>query len=51
VDVFSFMPRPQLAELVPQIGDWYFASKAQYFFTNVAKSLLAIWISEEQHHG
>jgi hypothetical protein len=25
------VPRPQLAELVPQIGDWRFAEKAQYY--------------------
>jgi hypothetical protein len=25
------VPRPQLAEIVPQIGDWYFATKAQYY--------------------
>jgi hypothetical protein len=30
-DIFGFLPRPQLAELVPQIGDWHFASKAQYY--------------------
>jgi hypothetical protein len=30
-DIFGFLPRPQLAELVPQIGDWHFATKAQYY--------------------
>jgi hypothetical protein len=29
--MFGFVPRPQLAELVPQIGNWHFASKAQYY--------------------
>jgi hypothetical protein len=31
VDMFGFLHRPQLAELVPQIGDWHFATKAQYY--------------------
>jgi hypothetical protein len=30
-NIFGFVPRPQLAELVPQIGDWRFAEKAQYY--------------------
>jgi hypothetical protein len=30
-DIFGFLPRPQLGELVPQIGDWHFALKAQYY--------------------
>jgi hypothetical protein len=30
-DIFGFLPRPQLPELVPQIGDWHFAGKAQYY--------------------
>jgi hypothetical protein len=29
--VFGFLPRPQLGELVSLIGDWYFASKAQFY--------------------
>jgi hypothetical protein len=28
-EMFGFVPRPQLAELVPEIGDWRFAEKAQ----------------------
>jgi hypothetical protein len=28
--VFGFVPRHELARLVPQIGHWHFASKAQY---------------------
>jgi hypothetical protein len=30
-DIFGFLPRPQLAEIVPEIGDWRFAEKAQYY--------------------
>jgi hypothetical protein len=30
VDIFAFLHRPQLAEIVPQIGDWHFATKAQF---------------------
>jgi hypothetical protein len=30
-EIFGFLPRPQLAELVPEIGDWRFAEKAQYY--------------------
>jgi hypothetical protein len=30
-NIFGFVPRPQLAELVPEIGDWRFAEKAQYY--------------------
>jgi hypothetical protein len=29
--VFGFLLRPQLGELVSLIGDWYFASKAQFY--------------------
>jgi hypothetical protein len=36
-DIFGFLPRPQLAELVPQIGDWHFASKAQYYLHEFGK--------------
>jgi hypothetical protein len=31
VDIFAFLHRPQLAEIVPQIGNWHFATKAQYY--------------------
>jgi hypothetical protein len=30
-DVFDFLTRLQLAQIVPQIGDWHFAGKAQYY--------------------
>jgi hypothetical protein len=29
--VFGFLARPHLAKIVPQIGNWYFALKAQYY--------------------
>jgi hypothetical protein len=36
-NIFGFVPRPQLAELVPQIGDWRFAEKAQYYLHEYGK--------------
>jgi hypothetical protein len=39
-DIFGFLPRPQLAELVPQIGDWHFAEKAQYYLHKCGKITL-----------
>jgi hypothetical protein len=39
-DIFGFLPRPQLAELVPDIGDWHFASKAQYYLHEFGKITL-----------
>jgi hypothetical protein len=43
--VFAFVPRPQMAELVPQIGDWYFATKAQYYLHECGKITLdEFWI-------
>jgi hypothetical protein len=29
--VFGFVPRSQLAENVPQIGDWQFSEQAQFY--------------------
>jgi hypothetical protein len=39
--VFGFMPRRQLGELVPQIGNWYFASKAQFYLHECGQITLA----------
>jgi hypothetical protein len=39
-DMFGFVPRPQLAELVPDIGDWHFAAKAQYYLHECGKITL-----------
>jgi hypothetical protein len=38
--VFAFLPRLQLAEIVPQIGNWYFAEKAQYYLHECGKITL-----------
>jgi hypothetical protein len=41
------VPRPQLAELVPQIGDWRFAEKAQYYLHEYGRITLGrIYIRE-----
>jgi hypothetical protein len=42
--VFGFLPRRQLAELVPQIGNWYFASKAQFYLHECGQITLAYLI-------
>jgi hypothetical protein len=39
-DIFGFLPRPQLAELVPQIGDWHFAGKALFYLHECGKIIL-----------
>jgi hypothetical protein len=39
-DVFGFLPRPMLAEFVPQIGHWHFTTKAQYFLHELGKITL-----------
>jgi hypothetical protein len=39
-DVFDFLPRHQLGELVSQIGDWYFASKAQFYLHECGQIIL-----------
>jgi transposase InsO family protein len=47
------MPRRQLGELVPQIGNWYFASKTQYYLHECGKitlgglhiSISTLWIN------
>jgi hypothetical protein len=39
--VFGFLLRRQLGELVPQIGNWYFASKAQFYLHECGQSTLA----------
>jgi hypothetical protein len=33
------VPRPQLAELVAQIGDWHFSTIAQYFLHEFTKNI------------
>jgi hypothetical protein len=43
-DVFGFLPRCQLGELVPQIGDWYFASKAQFYLHECGQITLG-WLN------
>jgi hypothetical protein len=39
-DIFGFLPRTQLAQLVPQIGDRHFASKAQFYLHECGKITL-----------
>jgi hypothetical protein len=39
--VFGFLPRRQLGKLVPQIGNWYFASKAQFYLHECGQITLA----------
>jgi hypothetical protein len=39
-DIFGFLPRRQLAEIVPEIGDWHFAERAQYFLHECSKITL-----------
>jgi hypothetical protein len=46
-DIFGFLPRPQLAELVPEIGDWCFAEKAQDYLHEYGRITLGdIYIRE-----
>jgi hypothetical protein len=39
-DIFGFLPRAQLAQIVPQIGDRHFASKAQFYLHKCGKITL-----------
>jgi hypothetical protein len=49
--VFGFLPRRQLGELVPQIGDWYFASKAQFYLHECGQITLAYLTIESSTNG
>jgi hypothetical protein len=40
IDVFGFVRRDELARLVPDIGHWHFATKAQYFLHEYGKITL-----------
>jgi hypothetical protein len=40
MEIFGFLPRTRLAKIVPQIGNWYFASKAQYCLHEFGKITL-----------
>jgi hypothetical protein len=52
VDVFAFLPRPQLAKLVPQVGNWHFASKAQYFLHECGRFTIGrLRIKKPYGHG
>jgi hypothetical protein len=42
--VFGCLPRRQLGELVPQIGDWYFASKTQFYLHECGQITLG-WLT------
>jgi hypothetical protein len=39
-NVFSFLPRPQLAELATQIESWHFSSKIQLFLHELGEITL-----------
>ena len=43
--MFSFLPRPQLGQLVAQIADWYFSRKAQFYLHECGQVTLGeLWI-------
>jgi hypothetical protein len=50
-DVFGFLPRPQLGELASLIGDWYFASKAQYYLHECGRITLGSLTIKRSRNG
>jgi hypothetical protein len=49
--VFGFVPRAQLAEFASQIGDWYFASKAQFYLHEYGKITLGKMLIDSSMKG
>jgi hypothetical protein len=50
--VSGFLPRPQLGEFVPQVGNWYFASKAQFYLHEYGQITLAyLQVNQNQQMG
>jgi hypothetical protein len=49
--VFGFVSRLELAEFASQIGDWYFASKAQFYLHECGKITLGKMIIDSSMNG
>ena len=49
--MFGFLPRPQLAEIVSLIGDWYFAGKVQYYLHECGKITLGELVVTSPRNG
>jgi hypothetical protein len=49
--VFGFLPRRQLGKLVSLIGDWYFATKAQFYLHECGQITLGSFAIERSMNG